>query len=131
MVLDENVDRNFKSRLVAEEGPQILEWVLSGAQDWVREGLPHPEAIQTATADYLTTEDVIGDWLTDCTDQEGEARKTDAYANFKTWMQKQGHEHAWSPQAWWSALEDRGYTIHRTSSDRFIRGLGVKAGANL
>ena len=131
MVPDEQVDQHFRQKMIAEEGPQILNWILEGAQHWKREGLPLPEGIQDATKDYMEGEDHVGDWLAECTEQKGETRRPDAYANFKTWFLKQGNDHAWGPQAWWSAMEDRGYSIRRTPSDRFVKGLSLRLGANL
>ena len=131
MVPDDQLDQNFRRRMIHGEGPQIMNWILEGAVRWKAEGLPMPEGISDATRDYLDGEDAIGDWLSECTTQDGETRRPDAYNNFKTWFQRQGNDHAWGPSAWWSAMEDRGYTLRRTSSDRFVRGLSLKSGANL
>lgn len=128
---DEEVDKQFRERMIADEGPQILNWILQGAVNWKQSGLTYPEKVQTDTQDYLQSVDLLGDWLEECTEQSGETERPLAYANFKAWFAKQGNDHAWGPQAWWSAMEDRGYAIRRTSSARFVKGLSLKLGAGL
>ena len=128
---DEEVNKNFRSEMIASEGPQIMNWILAGAMRWKESGLTFPDQIQTNTKDYLQSVDLLGDWLTECTDQSGETERPSAYSNFKAWFLKQGNDHAWGPQAWWAAMEDRGYGLRRTSSARFIKGLSLKLGAGL
>ena len=128
---DEEVDRNFRERMIANEGPQILNWILDGAMRWKEAGLTHPDSIQSATRDYLQSVDILGDWLLECTEQSGQTERPKAYENFKAWFAKQGNDHAWGPQAWWSAMEDRGYVMKRTASARYVLGLTLKLGAAL
>ena len=122
---DEDVDRNFRARMIAEEGPQILNWILEGAVAWHDGGLPLPEAVSDATRDYLTSEDVIGDWITERCDDGGECDRPTAYRNYSAWMEKRG-DRAWSNRAWWSALEDRGYRARKSDGQWRIVGLELK-----
>jgi P4 family phage/plasmid primase-like protien len=122
---DESVDRNFRASMIAQEGPQILNWILQGAVQWHDAGLPLPDQIQADTRDYLTSEDVIGDWLTECTEDHGECSRPDAYRNFTTWMDGRG-DRAWSSRAWWSAMEDRGHVARKTDGQWRITRLSLK-----
>lgn len=122
---DETVDRNFRASMIAAEGPQILNWILQGAVQWLDGGLSLPETVSIATKDYLSSEDVIGDWITECCEDRGECSRPDAYRNYATWMDRRG-DRAWSNRAWWSALEDRGFRARKTDGQWRIEGLSVK-----
>ena len=123
---DEAVDRQFRARMIAQEGPQILNWIFEGAVAWHDGGLPLPEGVSDATRDYLTSEDVIGDWLAErCEEGDGSVDRPAAYRNFSAWMEKRG-DRGWSNRAWWSALEDRGFSVRKSSGERRIVGLTLK-----
>lgn len=122
---DEQVDRNFRARMIAEEGPQILQWIFDGAARWLETGLPLPSAISDATRDYLTGEDTIGDWLGECCEDKGECDRPSAFRNYAAWSEKRG-DRAWSSRAWWSALEDRGYTARKTGGTWRVKDMTLK-----
>jgi putative DNA primase/helicase len=122
---DEEVDRNFRANLIATEGPQILNWILQGAVQWHQSRLPLPERIADATREYLQTEDLIADWLLECCDQTGTALRPDAHKSFCAWLEKRG-DRAWSSRAWWSALEDRGYSAQKRMGAWMVKGLSLK-----
>jgi P4 family phage/plasmid primase-like protien len=122
---DEDVDRKFRENMLAQEGPQILEWILQGAVRWHESGLPLPEPISDATRDYLESEDVLGDWLGECTEQCGDTKRSDAYRNYAEWAEKAGGR-AWSNRAWWAGMEDRGYKARKTNGIWHAIGLTLK-----
>jgi P4 family phage/plasmid primase-like protien len=123
---DEDVDRKFRENMIAQEGPQILEWILQGAVRWHESGLPLPEPISDATRDYLESEDVLGDWLGECTEQRGETKRSDAYKNYSEWAEKRG-DRPWSSRAWWAGMEDRGYKARKVHGGIwFVNGLTLK-----
>jgi putative DNA primase/helicase len=126
---DEDVDRKFRENMLAEEGPQILEWILQGAVQWHQSGLPLPEPISDATRDYLESEDVLGDWLGECTEQRGETKRSDAYKNYAEWAEKRG-DRAWSNRGWWAGMEDRGYKARKTNGIWYAIGLTLKTPQN-
>lgn len=125
---DDVVDRNFRASMIAEEGPQILAWILEGATSWLDGGLPLPEPIADATRDYLSSEDVIGDWLAECCESKGECERPNAYRNYSSWAERRG-DRAWSNRAWWSAMEDRGFTARKTSGLWWIKDLSLQLSA--
>lgn len=125
---DETVDRNFRAAMIASEGPQILNWILQGAVRWLDSGLPLPEKISDATRDYLTSEDVIGDWIGECCEDSGEVERPVAYRNYAAWAERRG-DRPWGNRAWWSAMEDRGFTSGKRVGLHYIKGLSLKAGA--
>lgn len=64
----QNVQRDdtFGRRLVAEEGPGILNWLLSGCRDWLAAGrrLPPCARIAQATEEFIRDDDLVGRFLT-------------------------------------------------------------------
>ncbi len=69
----ENRDKYLVDKLVNEEGPAILRWMIDGCLMWQRDGLAPPEAITTATEEYLKSEDTIGRWIDDCCEKDANA----------------------------------------------------------
>ena len=75
---DERKDTALAGKLLAEL-PGILNWALAGCLEWQRRGLVAPECVRTATEDYRHEEDVVGQFLEDCTEpQTGEGVRNGA-----------------------------------------------------
>ena len=124
---DEERDDKLPEKLRAEY-PQILQWMLEGCAAWRDYGLAPPEEIRDATAAYIQGEDTLGEWIEECTIQSGEVSRPVAYKQYFEWIKQRG-ERAWSSKAWWAALEERGFTVRRSSAGRFINLLSLKATA--
>lgn len=60
---DAEQDTTLPQRLVERELTGILSWAVSGAREWLRDGLQEPEKVVTATAQYRADTDVIGDFV--------------------------------------------------------------------
>jgi putative DNA primase/helicase len=56
-------DIKLKERLLHDEGPMILQWMIDGAVDWYQNGLGEPAAIRQASDEYFGDQDVVGEWL--------------------------------------------------------------------
>lgn len=63
-VPEEQRVEGLAERLVAEEGPGILAWMVAGAQA-ARDGLGEPARVAQATADYEQDEDALGRFIDD------------------------------------------------------------------
>ena len=57
-----------------EEWPGILQWIVDGCVEWQRDGLQPPQAVTEATSDYLDSQDLVGQWLTECCVEEKACR---------------------------------------------------------
>ena len=127
-IADEQVDRHFRAKMIAEEGPQIMAWVLDGAVQWHEGGLTLPESIADATREYLSSEDTLGDWIVERCEQKPllEVSRPMAYRNYKDWCH-QKEMRPWSTKAFSAELEKRGYKLRKSSSDRFVVGLSLRA----
>ena len=106
-------DSNLTQKLKAEY-PGILQWGIDGAVKWARGGLSIPNQITEASAAYMSANDDIQLWLTDCcTRLNGlTARSSDLYKSFSKWKDDQG-EHAPSAKSFSQRLE-RSFTKKRT-----------------
>lgn len=126
---DEAVDRKFRERMIAEEGPQIIHWIFQGSALWLDAGLPLPASVADATRDYLSSEDIIGDWLAECCETEGRCERPGAYRNYVAWSEKR-EERPWTSRGFWSALEDRGFTAGKSNGAVYINNLSLKLPAD-
>jgi putative DNA primase/helicase len=61
---ERDLDLDNKLKL---EWPQILHWCIEGCLMWQSDGLKPPAAVANATKTYLTNEDSLTLWLSECT----------------------------------------------------------------
>ena len=88
---DEEKDPSLADKL-AVELPGILNWSIAGCLRWQREGLRVPSCVTQATESYRREEDVIGQFLTDCTEEQAGARTltTSVYQAYGQWAAAEG-----------------------------------------
>jgi putative DNA primase/helicase len=65
-VPEEEREPGLPARVVREEGPAVLAWLVQGAQAYAEGGLQEPDGVRAATAEYADSEDHIGRFLQDC-----------------------------------------------------------------
>ena len=58
-----------------EEWPGILAWAIEGCLEWQRIGLAPPSAVTKATEDYLTEEDAVGRFISECCERHPRRRR--------------------------------------------------------
>lgn len=88
-----NRDTSLSDR-IKEEWPQILQWAIEGCMLWQRDGLEPPEAVASATKGYLSQEDAITAWYTECcrADSRAFAYTRDLYDSWRDWCIKNGEQ---------------------------------------
>ena len=97
------------------ERAAILRWCLDGCLQYQRDGLAPPACVRDATDEYFRSQDTIGEWLGDCTEDADErafARMADLFASWKTWCDERNIKPG-SRMALSGMLEDRGYVKRR------------------
>jgi len=84
-------DPHLPDRLAAE-APGILQWAVQGCLAWQAEGLKPPPAVRAAGAEYREREDVVGQFLGECTvrDPHGVLSAADLYAGYREWCELAG-----------------------------------------
>ncbi|MEU5367282.1 phage/plasmid primase, P4 family [Streptomyces sp. NPDC005925] len=94
VVPDDHKIDNLADILVNEEGPGILNWLITGARRYLagEKDLTGPERVRIATNAYAETEDYTGRFLSECCRMAPGSRAEQArlYAAYKTWCQNEG-----------------------------------------
>ena len=123
---EDQKDPNLTAKL-ADELPGILNWAIEGCQRWRREGLRVPECVRRATESYRLEEDVIGQFLTDCTGEQACARTltTSVYEAYGRWADREGIQERYrlTARRLIKRIEEHGFTK--------IKSCGVNLWENL
>ena len=123
-------DPKLLQKLEAER-PAILRWCIDGCLEWQRIGLAPPAIVQDATEAYFADQDVLQQWLDECTHDAGPwafTRSSELFASWKSWCDERNFKPG-SAQALSEALVDRGFEKTRDSDatrQRGFKGLAVK-----
>jgi putative DNA primase/helicase len=121
-------DPNLLQKLEPER-PAILRWCLNGCLEWQRVGLAPPTIVQDATAAYFADQDVLQQWLDECTHDGGPfafTRSSALFASWKSWCDERNCKSG-SSQALSETLVDRGYEKARDNAgQRGFKCLAVK-----
>jgi len=110
------------------ESPHILAWMIQGCLEWQRRGLADvPDVVGNQTAQYRQEQDVIGQWLGECTSVDGasEMETGELYLSYRKWATNAGLKPA-SKISIGRRLSERGYTLRQSSGKRIWCGLALK-----
>ena len=109
LVSEDEQDPNLLKKL-QKEGPGILNWALTGLQDYHKNGLQIPQKVQKAINEYKSEEDIIGQWIEECCDKVASVStlKGDLYRNYRSWAIYAGH-HPLAQGRFTRRLRERGY----------------------
>jgi len=89
----ERMDGSLPMKLEAEATP-ILTWIAKGYQEYLKQGLNAPEAVQMRTQEYRSETDTVAQFLATCTRvEEDEASTTgEMYNAYVTYCRENGEE---------------------------------------
>lgn len=111
------------------EGGAILQWCIDGARKWMQRGLRAPEIVSTATAEYLSEEDIISSFIKDRLARDrGMVRSSLVYAAYSEWALEHG-EYRKTQKLFSRDMAARGYKIKRASDGVYYHGLRIKSPA--
>lgn len=124
----EERDPDLADKLRAE-WPAILGWAIEGTLAWQDQGLDAPESVQAASAEYLDSEDLLGEFVGErlTGTPDGFVHTRDLYAAFREWCGERGMHSPWTQHALTRALIERGYELHRRNSGRGLLGYRLQA----
>ena len=132
----DEIDRNLEEKLLGE-GPAILQWMLTGVEQWLEMGLAPPAAAIKAVEDYRADQDSVGEFIKNCCvrtdDSEDPAtgrayaeKAADLYAVYKKWCRPEGIE-PMSHRSFGIKLRARGLDGCRIDGHRQWKGIQIKA----
>jgi putative DNA primase/helicase len=127
VIPDEEQDKQLPDKLRAEF-PGILNWLLQGCLDWLRDGLGPPLEVQAATAIYRAEQDVLGAFLNDRCIMESDAKSTkkEVYDGYLAWCEGSGERHRLTLREFWRALRERGVIDARIGNAKGCIGLRLR-----
>ena len=120
-------DKTLENKLQVELSG-ILNWALHGLHEWHTQGLNPPRIITEATDQYRAENDIVGQWLDDCTviGAQMEMKSGDGYKSFKEWCINNGMQRPIAQIHWSRRLVERGITPGpRTGKGVFYKGVGL------
>lgn len=125
-ISDAEKDPNLIEKL-AEEMPGILNWALAGSLRWQDEGLKTPRCVTRATDDYRCEEDMIGQFLEECTSAEPSGRVIirELYEAFHRWSLKGGTKSPIRAKDFGKRLDERGIERLASNGGRYWIGLSL------
>lgn len=119
-------DRRLLDKLLHDNAPGILTWIVRGAYDWYKHGLGElPLAVAEATFDYRARQDTVGRFLEEECEQSPDAAviKTALLSRYKSWCHRQELMDV-SRNEFYGALRDRGYREGKDGrGNRIFHGL--------
>lgn len=119
--------QGMRERLKAEAGGAILAWIVQGAQAWLASGTAPPKVVTDLTTDYLSEQDLIGQWLDERCERTASAfeRSGDLHKDYKNWCDGQG-VHPKSNVALSAHLVSAGFEKTHMVAGRVFHGLKLK-----
>jgi putative DNA primase/helicase len=121
----EERDITLPAKLKAE-WPAILRWMIEGCLEWRRDGLKVPAIVREASDAYFTEQDVLGQWLDECTTEDANAftRTRDLFESWRKWTEERNLQTG-SERTLSETLVNRGYqkVQHPRTRQAGFRGL--------
>ena len=123
VISEKQRDKNLAAKLLKDEGPGILSWMIEGCLAWRKDGLAPPESVRQATEEYLTAEDTLGAWVDDCCvlDPNSHTSTRLLFLSWKDWAEMTGN-FIGDEKRFASKLDDAGYRYERLTSGKRTRG---------
>ncbi len=118
-------DRSLSYTLRGEL-PGILNWAIRGCQEWQSKGLNPPSVVEDAVSAYRESQDVLGDFLKQCTEQgEHQHVKGSAlYSAYKSWCVENSISPS-SSRRFHPEMESRGFKRSEYSGLEYYRKIGL------
>ena len=109
------------------EWPAILRWAIDGYDKFLEGGLQPPDAVRTATDEYLNSEDAFSLWFEESCQSEVDGFETTSalFASWKTWAAGSG-EFVGSAKRFSQTMASHGYTWARRAHGRGFEGISLR-----
>jgi putative DNA primase/helicase len=123
---EENQDKHLEEKLM-REGPGILNWLIEGARRWCAEGLKTPNIIISATAEYRSEMDVMGNFIRErCLLSDNVCiRSRELFKCYQDWCDD-SNERACSERFFGLRLKELGVEQKRNNYGRYWQGIELR-----
>jgi putative DNA primase/helicase len=120
------VDFDLPQKLIAEL-PGILNRAIESCLEWQHNGMATPQAVETATDEYRQAEDILGEFLEECTLRSAtvEITKGQLHKAYVSWCDDRS-QRPLSNRKFGSLMTQRGFKERRTNSAKFWEGITIK-----
>jgi putative DNA primase/helicase len=125
-IAKEQRDKALSTKL-EREWPAILRWAIEGCLEWQQIGLAPPRCITEASEEYLSEQDLIGQWLDDCCDRVVGApvSSTELFMSWRDWANSR-EEYVGTHKYFSGKLLDLGFEQRRVAAGKEFIGLKVR-----
>jgi putative DNA primase/helicase len=125
IIPDDQADQTVPERLRAEY-PGIFAWAVRGCLEWQEIGLRPPDAVGKATSAYRTSQDVVGQFLTECctTDPADRVKASELFGAFKAWSER-GAMKVMTQNEFGEDLTERGFERFTNNGTRY-KGIALR-----
>jgi putative DNA primase/helicase len=121
-------DPTLRRRLIEEDGPAVLAWLVAGVVAWNRDGIGDATAVRAASQEYRRSQDTLGAWLDECTmavDHNVRTKVGELWESWRAWCERTG-ERSGRMGDFSAALEGRdGVEVETYQGARLTRGIGL------
>ena len=121
--------RNYADHLFHEAGEYILQWIIEGAQEVIRNHyvIDLPQCVKDAIQAYRDNNDWFSNFLDDCceVDKSYTQKSGELYVEYRAHCARNG-EYTRSTADFYTALENAGFERKKTNQGSFIFGLRIK-----
>ena len=117
------VDFDLPKKLIVEL-PGILNRAVAACLEWQHNGMKTPKVVESATEDYREAEDILGEFLDECTVRSAtvEITKGQLHKAYVSWCEDRS-QRPLSNKRFGSLLIQRGMKEHRTKAGRYWLGI--------
>lgn len=117
-------DPHVEDRIMANL-PGVLNWLIQGSIEYLRDGLQPPECVMAATRKYRNSEDTLGMFIEDRAKVGPELMITKDifHSEFERWCKNSGTR-MMSKRALGIAMISKGFSEYRNERKRYWKGIG-------
>jgi putative DNA primase/helicase len=125
---EENQDKHLEQKLI-QEGSGILNWLIEGSMRWCEEGLKTPAIITSATDEYRSEMDIIGNFIKErCVQgEDGSIKARELFKCYQDWCDDH-NEHAVSERFFGLRLKELGIEQKKMMDGRYWQSLRIRVG---
>ena len=128
VVPEEARDDQLVEKIISQEAPGVMAWIIDGAVAYYKDGLHAPESVLAATSDYEESEDHFGRFLEDVCHVGGGPHCTVAYARMRyaytDWCRLEGAVAA-SQNRFTREVASRGVGTTRVGGERLYTNVAL------